>query len=317
MKGSHLNRKGTRKRLGMSNAVAITIVAIIIAPAAIGGYGVLGLGRGGGTGTSTGTGAASGTRTTTSTCTNDCTSTGTGIGTANTTQTASQIGLLSILISDPPHLPDNITAVFITYTNMFVHIADLPYGEGWVQVSSSGAIQLLVTVDLAQTVAIASVAAGVYNMIRFNVSSAVVTYNHQNYTALVQNGNLTINFIGSLTIDPSQPSALIVDVQPFVYNFGTLTNPFFVLKPTALSFIVPPSSVTPQMEHMGNMYQFYANNTWIWRYRNAYYPNINIASASLSGSSLEVTIANTSNQTVTINAITITAFQSTSGGYEK
>jgi hypothetical protein len=200
---------------------------------------------------------------------------------------------------------------------MFVHTANLPGGEGWIQIPSSGSIQLLGAVNVGQTVASASVPAGVYNMIRFNVSSAVVTYNGQNYTASIQNGNLTIHFISSLMVDPLQSSALVIDIQPFVYNFGTLTSPSFVLKPTALSFVVPQGSVTSQMHQIGNKYQFYANNTWFWRYRNAYYPNINITSGTVSGSSLTTTIANPSNQTVVINAITVTALQSTAGGYGK
>ncbi|MCL4518724.1 MAG: DUF4382 domain-containing protein [Thaumarchaeota archaeon] len=300
-------RKLGKRAFAISNVAAVAIVVIIIAAAAIGAYGIYGLGNGGGTGT--------GSSVTSSVQSSIESSIHTGSSSIqSSTGTGSHSGQLSILVSDPPHLPNNASALYITYPNMFVHTQGLPDGEGWVQVSSSGSIQLLGAVDIGLTIASASIPAGVYNMLRFNVSSAAVTYNSQNYTAYVQNGNLTIKFITSLTVDPSQPSAVIVDIQPFVYNFGTLTNPSFVLKPTALCFLVPQESLTPQMHNVGNRYQFYANNTWFWRYRNAYYPNINITSATLSNVSLTAAIANPSNQTATIKAITVTALQTSSGG---
>ena len=319
---SHYDNKRTPS-FGISSLVAVGIVVIIIVAAGVGVY-LYGFGHGSSTGTGTSTSSSIQSSVQSSNESSIHTSTTSSSiqssvqsSASSSTGTGSHSGLLSILVSDPPHLPSNVSAVYISYPYMFVHTAGLPDGDGWVQVSSSGSIQLLGAVDLGQTVASASIPAGVYNMIRFNVSSAVVTYNGQNYTALVQNGNLTIHFISSLNVDPSQPSALVVDVQPFVYNFGTLSSPSFVLKPTALSFVVPVGSVTSQMQQIGNSYQFYANNTWFWRYRNAYYPNVNITGATLSSISLTVTIANPSNQTTTINAITVTALGTGSGGYGK
>ena len=321
------SKKFNRKTSALSNIAAIIIVVVIIAAAGIGAYGMYGQGHGKGTSTNTGSSASSSNHSslTSSVQSSESSSIHSSVTSSvqssasssvqSSTGTGSHYGQLSILVSDPPHLPANASALFITFPNMFVHITGLPDGDGWIQVASSGTIQLLGAVDIGQTVASASIPAGEYNLIRFNVSSAVVAYNGQNYTALVQNGNLTVHFISSLTVDPSQPSALVVDIQPFVYNFGTSTDPFFVLKTAALSFVVPAGSVTLQMHQMGNMYQFQANNTWFWQYRNTYYPNINITIAALSGSSLSVTIANPSNQTATINAITVTALQATSGGY--
>ena len=295
--------KESRKKFGISNVAALVIVVIILAAAGIAVYGVYG---GGGNATTTGTGTGSSN-------TNTSSGTGTGIGTANTTstKTITQRGLLSVLISDPPHLPEGVSALFITYPSMYVHVAGLPDGEGWTQVSSTGSIQLLGAVNIGQTVATASIPADEYNMIRFNVSFAVVTYNNQNYTAVVQNGNLTVHFIQALMIDPAQPRALIVDISPFVFNFGTSSNPSFVVKPSAISFCAPAGFATPQMQHIGNMFQFQASHTWFWQYRHSYNPDINMTSATLSNTSLSVSITNPSNQGVSINAITITSLQGT------
>ena len=298
-----------RRKFGISGITAVAIIVVIIAAAAIAAYAAFGMG-GGGTSTSsqftsTPTNSSSSLNTTTSHSLNTTTAT-----------SSAQIGALSILVSDPPHLPANVTALFITYSNMFVHIAGLPGSDGWVQVSSAGTIQLLGTINIGQTVATASIPTGDYNMMRFNVSSAVVTFNNQNYSATVQRGNLTIHFFSNLTIDASAPSAIVVDVSPFVFNYGTTANPAFVVKPTAVTYIVPKLSVTHEMQQVGNRYQFFENNTWFWTFRHAYSQDINITSVTLNGSSLDLSIANLSNRTITIYSISITELHaSTSTGH--
>ncbi|MDG6908171.1 MAG: DUF4382 domain-containing protein [Nitrososphaerota archaeon] len=238
-----------------------------------------------------------------------------GGGNATTTTTGAQHGLLSVLISDPPHLPDGVSALYVTYQNMYLHLAGVPEADGWIQVSSSGSIQLLGAVNIGETVAFASMPADEYNMIRFNVSSATATYNNQNYSALVQNGNLTIHFIDVLSIDPTQPSALVVDVSPFVVNFGAITNPSFVLKPSAISFSAPQGFATQQMQHIGYRFQFQANHTWFWQYRNSFGPQVNITSATLSNTSLTLVVNDSGSESLTINAITLSSLQGTSMGH--
>ena len=240
--------------------------------------------------------------------------TNTATSTSSSTETTSAVqsgdsGILSVLVSDPPHLPDNVSALFVTYNDMYVHIAGLPQTDGWIQVSQSGSIQLLGTINIGQTIASSSIPAQDYNMIRFIISSTIVVYNGQNYTALVQNGNLTIHFDGLMTIRPSEASALIVDVSPFVYNFGSDSNPSFIVKPTANSFPAPDNAVTPQMQLIGNRFQFQAANAWFWQYRNSYNQNVEILSANPSSGSVVVSVANHGNQSVTINAIAISPLQ--------
>ncbi len=312
---SHAKANGG-KMSAISKVAALVVIVIILAAAGIAYFAFYG---GGGNATTTGTSsstgstntptsASTGTKVTTSTCTGNCTQT-------NTTATEAQHGLLSVLISDPPHLTDGVSALFITYPNMYLHLAGVPEADGWIQVSSSGSIELLGAVNIGETVAFASIPADEYNMIRFNVSSATVTYNSQNYSALVQNGNLTIHLIGTLAMDPARPSALIIDVSPFLFNFGSITNPSFVLKPSAISFCAPQGFATRQMQYIGNRFQFQANHTWFWQYRNSYSPQVNITGTTLSNSSLSLAVENYGSQSLTINAITITSLQGTGMGH--
>ncbi|MCL4518674.1 MAG: DUF4382 domain-containing protein [Thaumarchaeota archaeon] len=290
--------KTSRRVAGISQTVAALIIIAIIAIAAVGAYGLSLTGRSN-TVTQTITSTVSGGTGQTVTITNTITST------VTTTPTGSN-GVVSILMSDPPQVPQGVTNVYITYVNMYLHIAGLPDGEGWISVSSSGSIELLGSVNVGQTIASTSIPVNSYNQIRFNVTSAQITFNSLNYSAIVQNGNLTIHLISSLTIDSAQASALIIDVQPFVFNFGSATAPQFVIKPTALSFVVPQTNVTPEMQHLGYKYQIQSNYTWFWQYRHNYLPSINISAASLSSQSLSVSVHSNSSQVTILRAVIVT-----------
>lgn len=311
--------KGRQSKIAITRLAAVVIIVAILAIVAAVGvaeYGMHGMGRG----------PASTTLTTSSSVTSSASSSvqssvQTSVASSVTSSVTSShvsstftTGILSVLISDPPHVPSNVSALYITYPSMFVHIQGVQGQDGWIQVSSSGSIQLLGAVNIGQTVASANVPAGTYDMIRFEVSSAIVTYDSHNYTAIVQDGNLTIHFTGPLTANPSQASALVVDMQPFVYNFGNSSNPSFVLKMGAISFPAPSGSVSSQMQNVGNRFQFQAGNTWFWQYRNNNYPNVNISNIRLTGSSLSATISDQGSQDVTINAITVTPLQQTASG---
>ena len=286
--------------LGISQVAAVAVVIIIAAMAGIATYALYF------------TGGSVSTSTTSSTSNSSTTSTSTQTNTS--TSSSTQNGVVSVLMSDPPHVPDGVGALFISYANMFVHVAGLPDGEGWVPLNSSGSIELMDSVNVSQTIASASIPTGTYNMFRFNVTAAQVTYNSQNYSAFVQTGNLTIHFIGFLSVSASQPAAMMVDVQPFVFNFGNTSDPVFVIKPSALCFPVPSGQVTKMMQHLGYRFQIHANQTWFWQLRLNYLPHVNLTSASLSNMSLSMGLENLLNQSAMLRAVIVTPLASGSQG---
>ncbi|MDG7001615.1 MAG: DUF4382 domain-containing protein [Nitrososphaerota archaeon] len=314
MKEIRNGRVRARGRFGVTKVtttiIAIIVVAAILLAVGVAEYGMHGQGRGPAYTTLT-----TSTSSQSSIESNAQSSTLTSVASSATsshessTQTSAPQGVLSILISDPPHVSENVSALYVTYSNMSVHLAGLSEQEGWVEVSPSGSIELLGTVNVGQTVATASIPSGSYDLIRFVLTNAIVLYENGNYTATLQGGAFTIHYFGTIDVDSSHASALIVDVQPFVYNFGTRGNPSFVYKMSAVSFAAPAGAVTTQMTQIGNRFQFQAQNTWFWQYRTNNYPNVNIGNAHLSGTSFTASISESGSQDITINAIAITTLQ--------
>ncbi len=75
---------------------------------------------------------------------------------SSTTQTSSgQTGTLAVLMTDPPTIPEGVTAVYIDYNNLAIHVSDAGNQTGWTDLGSSGNINLLSVVNSTQTMAVA------------------------------------------------------------------------------------------------------------------------------------------------------------------
>src|SRR5487761_177604 len=125
-------------------------------------------------------------------------------------------GTMQLSMIDPPNVPGNVVAVYVNYSSIQVHEANAGNQSGWHNVTSSGTIDLMKIVSSSQVLGSANLPSGTYNIVRFNISSAVVTVNStsgtlQNFTASVPSG---INVKGGAT------SALLVDISPRVTYGG-------------------------------------------------------------------------------------------------
>src|SRR5579862_2303670 len=84
-------------------------------------------------------------------------------------------GTWSVLMTDPPTVPDGTTAVYINYSDVQVHVSQDGNNSGWTDLQSSGTINLMSILNSTQTIAAANITSGVFNGLRFNVTGAVVT----------------------------------------------------------------------------------------------------------------------------------------------
>src|SRR5689334_14834462 len=62
-------------------------------------------------------------------------------------------GTLAVLMTDPPTVPDGTTAVYINYSNIQVHISQAGNYSGWIDLQSSGEINLMSIINTTQTIA--------------------------------------------------------------------------------------------------------------------------------------------------------------------
>ena len=127
-------------------------------------------------------------------------------------------GTLSVKITDPPKDWGNATHVYIKYSAISVHKAGEGNETGWATVvSSAGWTNLRDALNTTKTLGSGALGPGTYNLIRFEVTEAIVTVGGQNYTATVSSGKLNIAVVqGGVTINAGQTSTIIIDITPKV-----------------------------------------------------------------------------------------------------
>lgn len=228
----------------------------------------------------------------------------TGLPLTSTRAIGSTKGTLSILITDPPHIPSGVTAVYVAYSGIRIHRAGSGGAHDWAEMNSAGAINLLNTLNVSQTLASSKIDSGVYDKLLLNISSSAVTYNGKNYTAFVPSGVLFIPVVGGIRVNGSMINAAIINFEPTVVNVGSASNPEFVIRFVAQAFPVPSSEVNANMQQPGSKLNI-ANRPWWKHYMQTYSANIQLSSARLSASSLSITVTDTGNQNVTLKLLVV------------
>lgn len=235
---------------------------------------------------------------------------GTGIGKPNSSQ-----GTLSVLLTDPPTVPENVSAVYITYSQVQVHIADAGNQSGWYSLTGSGEINLMSVVNVSQTIANANLPAGNFNGFRFNVTQVVVTYNNVNYTGLmIYNHNTLYTWIpGGISVSAAQSSAALIDLAPTVILAGTPQNPTFVFIPASKGFVIPSSAIPAQSRQIGERHQLEGNSWWSSIEAGT---KFGISKVLLTPNSLQITVTNEGSSSVDLRLAGVATQNSVSGGFD-
>ena len=213
-------------------------------------------------------------------------------------------GTVDVLLTDPPTLPVGVTAVYVTYSNVAVHVSGAGNQTGWTNSNTKGTLNLVKLVNISTTIASVKVTSGVYNALRFNISSASVTYNGKNYTAFVPRALLSVPIPGGIQVNASKSSAAIIDMYPTVVNIGSNSTPEFIINTAASGYLVPPQSVTGDMDHNGNKIDL-VTAVWWHLINERYTANVTITGATLKAGSFSVTVKNTGSTPLNLSAIFI------------
>ncbi len=213
-------------------------------------------------------------------------------------------GTLDVLLTDPPNVPAGVTAVYITYSNVAVHVSGAGNQSGWTESNTTGTIDLMQAVNVSTTIAAIKVSAGVYNALRFNISSALVTFGGANYTAFVPKALLTVPIPGGIEVNSTSSSAEVIDTSPTVVNIGSGSTLEFIISVAASCFQVPPSQVTSSWSRAGFTFAI-ANAAWWLRIEQGA-SNLTITSASISADGLSLTVGDTGSSSTNITAIVVT-----------
>ena len=228
-------------------------------------------------------------------------------------------GTLVLLLHDPPNAPAGVSHVFVTYSDLAIHDANSLASSGWIDLGQTGTIDLMSVVNFTQTIATVVVGEGNFDLLRMNLSSIIITYNSQNYTASAPNNQLTIGIVGGLILSSSATAGTVIDITPTILMYNTSTSsttPTFVMVPSAKAIVVPQNHLSQSVLQVGHK-EDDSNNTWLTQdITNQYHQSsFNITSASLSNKSLSVTVNNTGNTSVFIQSIYIGPNVSQSGDH--
>ena len=237
------------------------------------------------------------------------------LGSTSTAQSGAS-GTLAVLLTDPPTVPNGVTAVYATYSDVQVHVNGAGNLSGWYDLHSSGQINLMSVINVGQTIASTSVPSGIYDALRFNVTEASVTYQGQNYTAHIAtkaavSSQLTVPIIGGIQVSSGQSSAAIIDMTPTVILGGNSTNPQFAFVNSARAYTIPANSIPRAIllrEHQVNL----SSQGWWQRIMDS--ARYQLTSASLSPNSLAITVDNTGNVSIVYRFAAVTATQTARGG---
>lgn len=213
-------------------------------------------------------------------------------------------GSLAVLLTDPPTVPAGVTAIYVNYSDVAVHVGSAGNQTGWTDANVAGTVDLMQMVNVSSTIATVNVSSGVYNALRFNVSSAQVTYNGANYTAFVPRAELTVVIPGGVQVNSTSAAGAIIDMHPTVLNIGSKSTPEFIVNTAASAFGLPPGAVTREVQHVGNIMRI-DNQPWWKQISEQYTSNIQVTSASITNSSLSVTVKNTGTQSATLGTVMV------------
>lgn len=219
--------------------------------------------------------------------------------------TSGPLGVLSILFTDPPTVPNGVSAVYITYSDLAVHATGFGNSSGWVVVKGEGTFDSMKLVNLSQTISSASIPALSYNLVRFNISGVEVDYLGSNYSATIGSGMLTVPIVGGLKVNSSSPAATLVDIQPTVLNLGEGQTPRFTIAAGAKALQVPSGAVDASVKQVGHTFSLQGHD-WFETFRSDHTERLNSSAPTLTASSLSFSATNDGSDPLVIRMVVVT-----------
>jgi hypothetical protein len=216
----------------------------------------------------------------------------------------SSSGILSVLLTDPPTVPDGVSAVYVTYSSIGVHASGFN-DSGWVAFSGQGTIDAFRLVNLSETISSGIVPSLTYDLVDFNISNVEVTYMGANYTATIASGKLVVPIVGGVRVSSSNPSAALVDIQPTILNLGSRSDPDFTITTGVKALQVPSDEVSDSMRNIGNSYPLQGND-WFQTFKTHHSDNLNITRFTLTPNSFSFSVANQDTDPITIRMVILT-----------
>ena len=221
-------------------------------------------------------------------------------------------GTLAVLLTDPSSIPLNVTAVYISLSDLQLHPTSLGNSSGWLDLGSAREINLLSIVNSTETVSGGNISDGSYDALRVNLTAPVVTYEGQNFSAnLISHADyLSIPIQGGITISGGQVSGALVEMTPTLLSVGNATNPSFAFFPAAKGHVLPSLGISSH-PRPGNRSDYSGSLKSITRDLTHFQVN----SAILNTSLLNLTVQNTGSDRIDFKIIAVSSVSAVGGGW--
>jgi hypothetical protein len=212
-------------------------------------------------------------------------------------------GVLALQMTDPPVVPTGVTDVVVQYSDVFAHISTTGDDSGWYKVAGAGSIDLMSIINVSQTIGSSPVPVGRYNSLRFNITSAVITFAGAQYQATVPSGWIRVPLRnGGISVTSSTDAGVLIDLAPTVIASNDNGELHFVLLPVARGFPIP-GAFQKNLEHPGARE---GNSQQKNLEREEDQGRVTIPSLSLSQTSLNITVKNIGSNNVTLTHVLLT-----------
>ncbi|HKW04624.1 MAG TPA: DUF4382 domain-containing protein [Nitrososphaerales archaeon] len=202
-------------------------------------------------------------------------------------QNSNDTGTLGVQLTDPPIVPAGVTNVYISYSEMAVHVADAGNYSGWYKIAPAGEIDLMSVLTTSITLGSSQVKSGIYNAIGFNITSATVTANGINESAYISNHHLLVPLVGGVEVGVGTSEGILLDLSPTVLAVTNGTQTAYVLLPNAQALHLPRAA-WQQAEQKGEEIKDIQQAAWFYGVRGDIAPS----AGALSANSVSVTIKN-------------------------
>lgn len=213
-------------------------------------------------------------------------------------------GVLSVLLTDPPSVPEGVSAVYVTYSNIAVHV-DNSGDSGWVTIAGAGTIDTLKLVNLSQTISSATIPSLSYNLVAFDISSVKIDFMGTNYSATANSPRLVVPIVGGVKVNAAHAAAALVDIQPTVLNLGDQSDPRFAVSTGAKALQVPESEETPSMKEVGNRSSL-EGRSWLQSFRASHSDTLASSGLTLVQNSFSFSVTNPGSESLTIRLVVVT-----------
>ena len=148
---------------------------------------------------------------------------------------ATSAGAVSILMTDPPHVPTGTQALIVSYSSLKVLISNST-GRFWRQINATGTVNLLSLVNFSRNLSAFNLPANsLVEMMSINISNASITVNGTKYPVVLSNRSVSARVFYS---GNSSSYNILFDMFPTVSAVVSGNQTTFVMSPAATAATV-------------------------------------------------------------------------------